>query len=305
MVYINNKKFIQFELWKDCTIGCKFCCNKGQPKTDKLLSLSYINSILDSKDIYFYDEIGFIGGEIFNSELEDNTIKNKFYAIFDKVSKLNFEKIYIATSLIFDISKYLLPFIEYMKKINILDKVIICTSFDVKYRFHTNEMKELWKKNMLYLKSNFKELRLHTEIILTEWFLNAVLKDEFDIKAFEKVFKTSIDYIEPSSGLYYKDKNECEKACPGFFPKKSTFVKFITKCIKNNLINIDTFLSMELRSNTLYFIENNNYRVATERRLGDGRCELSDKTKNYDIGFIDSDKKMIDIAKIIYSTIYN
>ena len=34
-MYKNPNKFIQFELWKDCSIGCKFCCNKGQPKIDK------------------------------------------------------------------------------------------------------------------------------------------------------------------------------------------------------------------------------------------------------------------------------
>lgn len=303
MKYINKNKFIQFELWKDCAIGCKFCCNKGQPITNKLLSLQLIYNKLNSKEILDYNEIGFIGGEIFNIELKDMAVKDKFYMLFNKLSTLNFDKIYIATSLIFDINVYLIPFLEYLKDIHLLDKVIICTSFDVKYRFHTQEKKELWKNNMLNLKIKYPFLSLHTEIILTEWFLNAVLNDDFNIINFENVFKTRIDYIEPSSGLYYKDKYECEKDCPGFFPKKETFIKFIKKCIRNKSIDFNTFLSMELRSNTLYFIENNEYKVAKNRRNSDGRCELSDKTKKYDIGLIDSDKKMVDIAKIMYSII--
>jgi hypothetical protein len=57
---------------------------------------------------------------------------------------------------------------------------------------------------------------------------------------------------------------------------------------------------MELRSNTLFFIENGKVRVAEDRRSGDGRCELSDKTKKYDIGFIDSNNKMYDVAQTFF-----
>lgn len=295
----NENTFVQFELWKDCKIGCKFCCNKGQPKIDKLQSLQFITAKLKELQIIKHDEIGFIGGEFFNGEL-DPLIKPVFYNLFYDVSKLNFSKIYITAALIYDINVDLIPFLDYLRKIQLLDKIVLCTSFDVKYRFKTQEHKELWKRNMLFLKDNYPELRLHTEIILTEWFLNAVLNDEFDLKAFKDVFNTSVDYIEPSSGLYYVDKYACEKDLPGFFPKKETFLKFLKKSIRKDLINRDSFLSMELRSNTLFFIENGKVRIAEDRRSGDGRCELSDKTKKYDIGFIDSNNKMYDVAQTFF-----
>ena len=61
-------------------------------------------------------------------------------------------------------------------------------------------------------------------------------------------------------------------------------------------LDFNKLFSMNLRSEELYFIENGIRRVAKDRRLGDGRCELSDKTKKYDIGFIDSDEKMRDVV---------
>lgn len=301
MMYKNKNRFIQFELWKTCTVGCKFCCNKGQKPIDENKSLDFIIKALDENEIYSYNEIGFIGGEFFNNEISSPKIKEKFYKLFEICKYKNFKKIYVATSLIFDIQVYLIPFLEYLKQLEILDKLILCTSFDVKYRFSSLDKKELWKKNVLFLNKNYPDIRLHTEIILTEWFLQAVLKNDFNVLQFQKAFNTSVDYIEPSSGLYYKDKQECEKACPGFFPLKATFIKFLKKAIKDGFINLDTFLSMELRSNTLYFLENGNRRKVENRRESDGRCEISDKTKKYEIGFIDSEKSMREVSQEIFN----
>ena len=300
MVYVNENRFIQFELWKACSIGCKFCCNKGQKDIDKKESLNFVLNILNSDEINIYNEVGFIGGEFFNGEIENNEIKTLFYNIFNKVSNLSFTKIYIATSLIFNINDALIPFLEYLKTLGILDKIVLCTSFDVKYRFSNLDKKALWESNMLILKEKYPEIGLHTEIILTEWFLQSVLTNKFNLISFKRVFNTTVDYIEPSSGLYYKDKKDCEKACPGFFPKLKTFIEFIKYSIKNGLIDIDTFLSMELRSNTLYFLENGIYRKAENRRQGDGRCELIDKSKRYEIGFIDSDKTMYNVSRNLF-----
>ena len=37
----NKNRFIQFELWKDCSLGCKFCFNKKQKDIDELYRKSY------------------------------------------------------------------------------------------------------------------------------------------------------------------------------------------------------------------------------------------------------------------------
>jgi hypothetical protein len=251
--------------------------------------------ILNSDEIENYNEVGFIGGEFFNGEI--NGIKEEFYKVFEKVSSLNFDKIYITATLIYDINIWLIPFLNYLKELNILDKVMICSSFDTMYRFKSQEEKELWKDNMKLLKQLFPVITLHTEIILTEAFMESVLNDEFNIDNFRNYFDCGLDFIEPSSGLFYKDKVDASKVMPKFFPKKSTFLKFLKKVsLENNWVNLDTLLSMELRSNKLYFIANGQRLVADDRRNGDGKCQIPNFINKYETGFIDSELSMRDVV---------
>lgn len=105
----------------------------------------------------------------------------------------------------------------------------------------------------------YPELSIHTEIIVTQHFINAVLEDKFNITEFKNKFNTHVDYIEPASGLYYNDKQDCEKDIPGFFPTKESFIKFLVKTIvENKEIDPYTFCSMELRSSKLYYIDGGN-----------------------------------------------
>lgn len=300
-MYKNPNKFIQFELWKECHQGCKFCCNKGQPKIDKKESIKYVMDILNSDEINEYNEIGFIGGEFFNGELEP--VKEEFYQIFDKIALLNFDRIYITAALIYDIDKSLLPFLYYLNDLEIINKVMICSSFDTIYRFKSQEEKELWKTNMKRLKEIFPSITLHTEIILTEAFMETVLNDEFNIKNFREYFESGLDFIEPSSGLFYYNKEEAAKDLPKFFPKKSTFIKFLKKVSIDNSVDLNTLLSMEVRSNKLYFIANGQRLVADDRRNGDGKCSIPNTKIKYETGFIDSDIPMKNIVNMFKNMI--
>lgn len=293
-------RFIQFELWKDCSQGCLFCCNRGQVPVNKNQSCQYVLDILDSLEPNVYDYIGLIGGEFFNGEMRFNM--HSFFLIMRRIKELNPKKIFITTNLIYDMRDYLVPVLKAIGAVlGIRDKIVICTSWDYKYRFHTPEQQQLWFKNMIYLKDHFPEVELHVEMIMTQHLIDAVLNDTLDLDLFKQVLRCSLDFIEPSSGLYFHDKYECQKSVPGFFPTKSSFIKFLMK--ERNNIDLDKLFSMELRSEELYFIENGERRIAKDRRLGDGRCELKDKSKKYDIGFIDSDQSMRDVVNMFRETL--
>ena len=278
-------KFIQFELWKDCSQGCRFCCNKGQKQIDKLNSCLYVLSILDSLKVGQYDYIGLIGGEFFNGELIE--YENYFNKILTKISKLKPQKLFIATSLLYDLNN-IIPTIEKINELCI-NKLVICTSWDAKYRFRENQ-EQLWHTNMLKLKQLFTNVDLHIEIILMQPFIDLVNNGQFSIKQMEAKYNARIDFIEPSSGLFYTDKYACQDDIPGFFPTRYSFIEFLNN-IKND-VDLHSMLSMNLRSDELYYIENGQHKVAKNRHNTDGRCEISDKTKKYDIGFIDSNEPM-------------
>ena len=141
-------------------------------------------------------------------------------------------------------------FLDYLQKLEILKNCLLCTSYDLKYRFHGDSDKNLWEENMLVIHNSFPDLRIHTEMIATGFFMQAVIDGTFDIANFCKKFHTTIDYIEPGSGFYYYDKAACAKDMPDFFPTKDQAIKFIKKAIlTNKVIDPNTFLS----SSTHYY----------------------------------------------------
>jgi len=288
-----KNKFIQFELWKDCSQHCPFCFNRGQMPVDKNKSCHYVIEQLKKLKPNEYDSIGLIGGEFFNGEAQYNMVD--FFTIIRLCKELNPKKIFITTNLIYNIGDYLIPVLKALKKTyNILDKIVLCTSWDYEYRFKNTDERMLWVKNMLWLGNNYPEVDLHVEMIMTQHLIDAVINEKFDFKLFQQVFRCSLDFIEPSSGLYFKDKFECQKELPGFFPTKASFIKFLQKM--NGVLDFNKLFSMDYRSDELHYHEDGLRSVAIGRRLTEGRCQLRDRTRKYDIGFIDSDEKMRDIV---------
>ena len=292
----NKNKFIQYQLWKDCSLGCKFCCNKGQRDLDKIQSLEFVLRKLDDPQTLDFNQVGFIGGQFFNKQIEDQRVRDLFYKVFQRASSMHFQKIYVTTALSFDLDKLFFPFLEHMREIKALDKILVCTSYDPMYRFRSEAHKLLWEKNIFQIHRRFPEAKIHTQIIVTQAFIDLVLADKFNILQFAEKLQTSIDYIQPESGLYYHGKEDASKDMPMFFPTKSSFIKFLRKVsLQNKWINLDVFLSMQLRSSKLYYIDGGQRQVAENRRSTNGVAKPVDKTVKFQIGFIDSDQPMRDV----------
>lgn len=295
--YKAKDDFIQYQLWQDCKNGCKFCSELCQKVVDKKWALKFILNKLDDPEVFNYNEVGIIGGEIFDDQLSDPEVNTLFYTLIDKLASMHFKKIYVATSLIFDINRYLIPFIDYIIKKNIFDKTLFCTSYDLKYRFNKPGKKELWESNMLLLKEKYPTIKTHVETILTQWFIDAVLNNDFDIKAFCDKFQTRVDYIEPASGMYYRDKKECEEAVPGFFPTKKSFIEFLKQeGLQRKTIDLSCLISYQVRASRIYHLDCGKYVCYEDRRQPGFRVKCTDMSKKYELGFIDCEDSMEDLA---------
>lgn len=296
-------RFIQYELWKDCNNHCTFCFNKGQVDVDKIESLNYTISKLNEPEVDLYNEIGFIGGEFFDSQLDNKDVKSLFYKLFDicaeKSEQGKLDKLYITTSLIFVLSRHLIEFLNYLDNIGLLEKTLLCTSWDTIGRFHTESNRKLWENNMLELHKLFPKLRIHTETIVTQAFINSVLEDKFSITDFCNKFDTRMDFIEPGSGFGYYDKKEAMIHLKDFFPTIDSFIKFVVKTSMNNEIDLETFLSPNIRSDVIYNILDGKRVSAHGRRKSSNDCFWKELKVKYERGFIDSDEKMTDIVKSI------
>lgn len=152
-------------------------------------------------------------------------------------------------------------------------------------------MKTLWEDNMLFLKSNYPSLRLHTEIIITKQFMEDVLSGDFNILSFREKYKTAVDYIDPMADMKNYPKEKVMKDLPEFFPSVDLFISFLNYAYQNSLVDFSTFLKMDIRSNHTYINYNGKLVLQDNRRLND---KWADGMLSF--GFIDSDKKMREVV---------
>lgn len=271
------RTFLQFNLWNNCNNGCKFCYNNKlnfSSTEDQIKDLQFINSELDRiKDQY--DEVGFIGGEFFDDQISNDVVKKLFYEMFEKLSKsTSLKKLYVATSLMYPIGNYLLEFLDYLSSINLLDKTLLCTSYDLKYRFKSEIDRMIWIRNVRSLKSRkeYSTLKIHVEIIMTQFLMDAINNGSFNPGEFCSSNGVYVDYIEPSccQGL---TKSEMIKKLPDFFPNRDDFLKFIDDyAIKSNVIRIKDLFNIYLRADTSYYrLKDKSWKVVDHKWVDEVR----------------------------------
>jgi len=288
--------FLQFELWKECPNNCSFCYNKGIPfKRDKIKSMQFIKEKLLNEETNFYDKIGFIMGEAFSGQLRTLEEHDLFYELIniliDKLNQNKINQVYITASLIYKELNNWFEFCNYLNKNNVLDRFLICTSYDIVGRFDGLKL-SLWKNTITKTKESFPNINFHVEMILTEMFLQAVLNREFNIKAFENKYACRIDYIVPflGYGKIYKTKQEMQNKIPNFFPKRETFYKFLQYVYSNNIFTLDdlhSFLNINLHSDKTYFsLDDKAFIEKENRHVNENKKYYTEDIKG---GYIDSD----------------
>lgn len=289
------KNNIQFELWKNCTNGCDFCFNKGLPcssKEDKIRILKEVKYRLARLNYEYYNKIGFIGGELFGNQLEDEEVFIEFYKLFEmciyllqenKINQINF------TSNLFAVdNSRMYQILDLIKSSGLLDKFELCTSWDSKYRFKQDNL-SIWHKNIMYIKENYPELQTHIEILPTQDFCEKCLSGEFDYDKFKAMYNSAIDYSDLNSGFYYKDKFEMQKEVPDFFPKRSTFLKWVRKGLSENWFKIEDICNYNIFFNELYMLDKTNHFIQYIRH---GHDEQMPYGKINQSDYIDSDVPM-------------
>lgn len=259
--------FLQFELWKDCNNKCKFCFNNNSETSveSKLSRINFVHNELQKKEKYSdVKRIGFIGGEFFGGQLKTKELYNAFVNLINTVLiDPQIDQVLVTTSLIYYDIKQLNDF---FRTISHREKLMICTSWDTKYRFHTPEDELLWEKNVEWIHKHFPEVKIHVEICPTQWHIEDVLNNKFNIKDFESKFDVRVDYTDLNSGFRYTNKYEFQNDVAGFFPKRETFLKFLQKVYTEGQATVDTFLNFENMSTLLWMSGWGNYTLYTGYR---------------------------------------
>lgn len=252
----SNSRFVQFQLWRNCNCNCDFCYNKGLKDGDQLAVLPAIYEKMQDPLIDHFNEIGLIGGELLGKQLDNDQARVWFYKILElivhKIKNGKCNKVYITSALLFKDKQNLIDFLFYIKENGVIDRFLLCTSYDTIYRFKNEHSEQLWVDNMNWLHDFWPELKTHTETILTNDFISKVLDNEFNIKEFEQRYHTKQNFIIPQCNSNVETKELFIKQLPNFLPERAKFIKFMHKIWAENQTAMHEFLNEQLHSDLLY-----------------------------------------------------
>lgn len=255
---------MQFELWKQCNNFCDFCYlgdeNKFVPKQTKLKNMKKVNAAIDnyfSKNFEQIQAIGFLGGEFFQGQMDDQKIKDTFYALCEKCFKLidedRIRDFWCYCTLTIGDEQDLYTLVELFDKV-VKDKekhhFWIQVSYDARGRFNQPGKFENWNYHMLNLQK-YPFIRFNITSIMTEAFLQAVLKDEVNLTEFQKKYKNHF-FLKQANLIGNMTKAEVIEKFDWFFPKRKTYLEFLNKISKENPDIFRELLDITLRSDFMF-----------------------------------------------------
>lgn len=276
-------KQLQFELWQECNSRCKFCYlgNENRCTADEL-KLSAIQKAIDKiSDLSNYPEyntIAFLGGEFFQGQLSNPLVKEKFMELMDKTNWLKenhyIEKIWMYATLTIGDQEDLY---ETLTHFTDMDGFWILTSYDSYGRFHTDKMFENWDYHMKNIHNLYPQIKFNITSILSGDFIEKYLDGRINLKQMMEDYHSAFFFKQCGLGSF-QSKEAMNKVVPNFFPKRSEFLKFLTKFRQEeDELMWDKLFNIKYRADTLYRNFNDeNKQMALNARDKYSKAEITD-----------------------------
>lgn len=253
---IEKNTMIQYILWNTCKNRCKFCYWKYSIiNDDRVNNVKKVLELLDLDEVSNVGKISLMGGEIFDTTFSKE-LREHFYKLIDKIFLLK-KRLFLMTNLIYNKDIELAKCLDYIKSIGHIKDTVICTSYDLKGRFHNADALQMYKDNCEYIKNN---LDLHIEMILCSSLLDSIIDNTFSLKDFYKEYTDNVDFIPPYPGIDRKHLPNDFVNNFDFFPKRETYFRFLKKCfLQDNSLKPNNFLNRNFHSNILYYFIDGKY----------------------------------------------
>ena len=294
---MGQNRVVQFEVWSECNNSCGFCYLRKQMKVfSNEQKIERIQTIIDyvsnDENMKEHDGVGIIGGELFQGQMADPKVKAKWIELMKIINKREereeINNFWVASALL---REDLTDCFDTIDCFTDKSKVLLCTSYDTVGRFINEEQKQLWFKNIGIIREKYPDIKLHSQIVCTQHFIEDVLNETFKIEEIRQKYKMRIDLSDPWVGYYYKTKQEFEEKNPNFFPKRKDFIKFIRYLHNNTTMNLEWLFSGEWFAETLFTEVEGELKMITNRHLRQSDLPLDIAEKS---GYIDSNINMRD-----------
>ncbi len=223
-------KMVQYSVWSNCCNACDFCLRQERiayPKEKMLYWLDMIKQNINYIDWEneYSSGISLLGGELYH--ITDNDLQESFLELIDiiiekilKVSKNPNCKYSTVTNGLYE-PTFLYKVIDKIVDAVGIDKVDINFSYDLKYRFHTEERRQLCLNNIneFHNKYNYS---LGVQMILTQYVINQWKEGKFDVNGFieKEIPGNIISFLYPHPIM-------TGKTLPDFNFKRKDFLQFI------------------------------------------------------------------------------
>ena len=307
-LYKNNgeRKSFQWQVWPYCNNKCKFCflgeANSQYIKERQLTSLRDLGKAIDSLDFTKYNNISLIGGEFFQGQLDDAETRDLFFSVIRKIFQLYVDKkigsMWLTCTLTKGNQEHLYQLLDLAEEMKVLpvegygaSGIWLCTSWDPKGRFHTEEFKKNWEFHVKNIQTKYPWIKFNTTIILQKAFIDMYLRGKFSPKAFMKEYNTTLFYMQPclvgitdmmieaehsekmSDADFAKKWLELKQAFQEkyeFFPKRRDFVKFLNKYYLEDRDTFDKLFNIKYRSDEIHLNINSEDHDRVVSRSKDG-----------------------------------
>lgn len=250
-------KTLQFEVWHTCRNRCKFCYLQGDQETPRLEMIKNIKNAhqtIVNKEIWNeYDTVSFIGGEIFQGEMDNEFIQQEWVDLIKTISKYHedglIKKVYFCATLTFDNNDALWHTLSQFNSHR--EGVWVLTSYDEEGRFHTPQHLKNWQENIKKIRNEFVGIQINTTVICTATVCEKYLEDR---DYFNKLrgLGTQLFLKVPSRPKLYKTNKEAnEKMGINFFPTRKLFMNFLIKLANEDINLYEKLCDIDLRADTL------------------------------------------------------
>lgn len=302
---------VQYDLWNNCSNSCDFCLiyRKRILNNEQMIEridqiIANINYIGDRWTTQFSDGISLLGGEVYF--ITDLKVQEKLMELIDHI----INKILLPNKVLGHICKYstvtngiyqpdlLFRMIDRIVEKAGIEFVDVNFSYDLKYRFHTEESRLLCLENMRKFSERYN-YRIGAQMVVTEYLIDMINNKEFDIGEFQnKIVPNSI--VE----FLYPHEVHTGKVLDDFQFPRDKFLRFLIWLKANyyeNFINYcDSINNSSIFKYTGLYI-NADWSMEIEPKLSDGK-EIINPNCNHSVlyqCYKDSDKCILcDILKI-------
>ena len=190
----------EFLLWNNCNNNCKFCHQKANKEkypnkflndAGRMKSIKLVHEFISEGKLPEGSNVLFMGGELFDNELPSVLEENLLGLVHLIVSLMRFNRVglfYMNSNLIYENTHLLFKFCDILTEAGMDERVRFTTSYDLAYRYATNDSRTLMERNMIVFNKSYPKFNKVANLIMTDVAVDGLLAYPQYLSSFKETY---------------------------------------------------------------------------------------------------------------------